>query len=521
MSCAIINPTRTKFSVFIGLLLLGLSIEVVSPFSTIAPSFVPILVVASSRAARTAPPSEGRRGRRGHASVRSPSDPSDDDDGGGGVRRSTPPPPSGGRRGFVASCVVAAAAAICAASSAPPSNSITATTATTSSTDDDAGGANDGTSAGTTTDGVVVDSAVGSDSRRLLPVLSSSIIGEPMPEMTAFQESVSGFVSGSAVSIVKTIVKYPLDTVTVRLQMPNSRYGWHDLPTLLSGCFDGMTAPLVSNVPSAGVFFAIKDAAKSALTGSRLPGGGDLMPGWAITSLSVGSALPLYWAMRNPSEVIKTRLQVGAGGYHEGMSTVDAFRLAVSSGGGGGDGRGGDNPTKKSAMMDGISELYLGYGENIAYAYPADIIKFGVYEYLTGLGGEKNKGGTQRKTIAAVVSPADGAIYGALSTAISQFVTTPLDVLRNRIMAEVVVSSSSSSSADDDGDGDGDDDAGVVVVARPSYVDRLACIAREEGVGALFAGSAPRVAKALLSGAIQFATYEETKQKMSELFIKR
>ena len=93
MSCAIINPTRTKFSVFIGLLLLGLSIEVVSPFSTIAPSFVPILVVASSRAARTAPPSEGRRGRRGHASVRSPSDPSDDDDGGGGVRRSTPPPP--------------------------------------------------------------------------------------------------------------------------------------------------------------------------------------------------------------------------------------------------------------------------------------------------------------------------------------------------------------------------------------------------------------------------------------------
>jgi hypothetical protein len=88
-------------------------------------------------------------------------------------------------------------------------------------------------------------------------------------------------------------------------------------------------------------------------------------------------------------------------------------------------------------------------------------------------------------------------------------------------MAEVVVSSSSSA-ADDDDDDDEDDAGVVVVVARtPSYVDRLACIAREEGVGALFAGSAPRVAKALLSGAIQFATYEETKQKMSELFIKR
>jgi solute carrier family 25 S-adenosylmethionine transporter 26 len=49
----------------------------------------------------------------------------------------------------------------------------------------------------------------------------------------------------------------------------------------------------------------------------------------------------------------------------------------------------------------------------------------------------------------------------------------------------------------------------------------LTTIAREEGIGALFAGSFPRLGKALLSGAIQFATYEETKQKMGEFFIKR
>eukprot|EP00957_Ditylum_brightwellii_P198691 15143938-Ditylum_brightwellii.AAC.1 len=54
-----------------------------------------------------------------------------------------------------------------------------------------------------------------------------------------------------------------------------------------------------------------------------------------------------------------------------------------------------------------------------------------------------------------------------------------------------------------------------------SYVDRLAKIAKEEGVGELFAGSTPRVAKAMLSGAIQFATYEETKQKIGQLFIKK
>jgi solute carrier family 25 S-adenosylmethionine transporter 26 len=174
------------------------------------------------------------------------------------------------------------------------------------------------------------------------------------------------------------------------------------------------------------------------------------------------------------------------------MSTVDAFRLAVGADDGGGR---GDNST----MMDGVAELYSGYGENVLYAFPADIIKFAAYEYLTGLGGK----GTKKNS----VSPVDGAFYGALSTAISQFATTPLDVLRNRIMAEVasVV----------------DDEDGPSAIARPSYVDRMTGIAKEEGVGALFAGSWPRVAKAILSGAIQFATYEETKQKMSQLFIRR
>jgi solute carrier family 25 S-adenosylmethionine transporter 26 len=352
----------------------------------------------------------------------------------------------------------------------------------------------------------------------------------PIAAMSAFQESLSGFVSGSAVSIAKTLVKYPLDTVTVRLQMPNSKYGWHDLPTLFGGCLDGVLAPLVSNVPSAGVFFAIKDATRSALL-YGYPGSD--LPRWAVTMLAVGAAQPPYWLLRNPSEVVKTRMQVGAEGYDaDGMSTIDAFRLALgmtqnddNDDGKGIDGNvthddgwGNEYPRKDDsdnnrAMMDGVSGLYLGYGENIMYAYPADIIKFGIYEYLTGGGGA-----------AGAVSPASGAFFGALSTAISQFLTTPLDVLRNRIMAEVTTTttlSSSSSSCIDDDDDDREDDARVVIGAGPSYVDRLAKIAMEEGTGALFAGSWPRVAKAMLSGAIQFATYEETKQKMSEMFLGR
>ena len=68
-------------------------------------------------------------------------------------------------------------------------------------------------------------------------------------------------------------------------------------------------------------------------------------------------------------------------------------------------------------MSSNISELYTGYLENMLYAYPADVIKFVAYESLTK--GRKD------------LSPFEGARAGAISTAIAQLVTTPLDVVRN------------------------------------------------------------------------------------------
>jgi len=50
---------------------------------------------------------------------------------------------------------------------------------------------------------------------------------------------------------------------------------------------------------------------------------------------------------------------------------------------------------------------------------------------------------------------------------------------------------------------------------RSNYIETLFKLGKEEGVAGLFAGATPRVAKAFLSGAIQFATYEETKQSMA------
>jgi solute carrier family 25 S-adenosylmethionine transporter 26 len=95
--------------------------------------------------------------------------------------------------------------------------------------------------------------------------------------------------------------------------------------------------------------------------------------------------------------------------------------------------------------------------------------------------------------------------------AAAQLVTTPLDVVRNRLMT-----GSESTRRPTTNPADSTDQA-----PKQNYIQTLIALGKEEGVEGLFAGATPRVAKAFLSGAIQFATYEETKQSISRLLQQR
>lgn len=281
------------------------------------------------------------------------------------------------------------------------------------------------------------------------------------------KESISGVIAGSALTVAKTVVKYPLDTATVRLQMPRSGYSVFDPVSLFEGSYRGVLPPLIANVPAASVFFGVKDALKPILAFTDLPG-------WAKTALAVAAAQFPYWLVRNPSEVVKTRQQAGLEGFGDDVSAIEAYRKVR------------EDAMIQNNSTTGLEGFYVGYWENIFYAYPADVIKFVIYELAAG--GRKN------------FSPVEGAIAGALSTAAAQFLTTPLDVVRNRVMAEKGITQIET--------------GGKLVL----YVRALQQLARDEGVPGLFAGASPRVGKAFLSGAIQFATYEETKQELAKLF---
>jgi solute carrier family 25 (mitochondrial S-adenosylmethionine transporter), member 26 len=307
------------------------------------------------------------------------------------------------------------------------------------------------------------------------------------------EESISGFVAGAALTLTKTIVKYPMDTATVRLQMPQTNYTMQKPLALFEDAYVGIAAPLVANVPAGAVFFAVKDAVQAslpsiassrsdtsfltALCGSRV----------VRTCVAVAVAQLPYWIVRNPSEVFKTRQQAGL--YQpqeeEDLPVLPSWRRLWAS-------TTNRSESNTTTAANGLAGWYTGYWENVLYAYPADVLKFVCYEQLSSLFELDPK----------ELHPAESALYGAIATASAQWITTPLDVVRNRVMAQ----SGSNATMEEHS------------TFWNSYANLLWRLARDEGTDGLFAGVTPRVMKAFLSGAIQFATYEETKQAIATMF---
>ena len=169
------------------------------------------------------------------------------------------------------------------------------------------------------------------------------------------------------------------------------------------------------------------------------------------TLLAVVCANVAYWGIKNPSEVLKVRRQAG---------TVDDTLGAAAEVWG----------------SEGLAGFYRSAGPNYAYSTPVDCTKFVLYEAVkTRL--KAARGGTK-------LSAAEAAVGGAIAAATAQALATPLDVARVRI----------------------------ITANTGGVVDTISSIATDEGVGALYSGVVPKVARALASGAIQFSTYEATKE---------
>lgn len=302
---------------------------------------------------------------------------------------------------------------------------------------------------------------------------------EPVPSaVPAWRTAAGNLAAGATAGMAVEAALYPIDTIKTRLQLAASGGGLRAL--LASGggraLYAGVWGNLAGVAPASAIFMGVYEPTKKLVSrkareaAQKTGDGRDVDRFEFLGPLVAGAAAGLASsAVRVPTEVVKQRLQAGQFG---GRSAVAAVRGILA--------------------REGLRGMFAGYGSFLLRDLPFDAIEFVAYEQLKSayertlrLRPAGPGGGPRRETANAAEVSAIGAAAGALTGV----VTTPLDVLKTRLMTQGTV---------------GGKYSGVVDCARQ--------IARDEGAGALFRGWEPRVLWIGLGGCVFFSALEAAKR---------
>ncbi|KAF2094862.1 mitochondrial carrier [Rhizodiscina lignyota] len=266
---------------------------------------------------------------------------------------------------------------------------------------------------------------------------------------------------------------YPIDTLKTRLQ---SRVGFTAAGGF-NGIYKGIGSAFIGSAPGAALFFVTYDSTKRFLLAPRSPGGIESIVGGAVgrrdgfiasepfahmLAASLGEIAAC--AVRVPTEVIKQRAQAV-----QHPSSLSALQHILAQ-----------------RHTHGISavwrELYRGWSITIMREVPFTVIQFPLWEALKQWRMRQTaKGGVRSRPISKEVPALESAAFGSIAGAIAAGVTTPLDVLKTRMMLST---------------------------ERRAMIPLLREILRESGARAFFAGIGPRVAWISAGGAVFLGSYQ-------------
>ncbi|KAL5555833.1 hypothetical protein UlMin_038069 [Ulmus minor] len=257
-----------------------------------------------------------------------------------------------------------------------------------------------------------------------------------------------GVIAGGTAGVVVETALYPIDTIKTRLQA--ARGGGK---IVLKGLYSGLAGNLAGVLPASAVFVGVYEPAKQKLL-QMFPENLSAVAHFTAGAMG-GIAASL---IRVPTEVVKQRMQTG-----QFTSAPDAVRLIASK--------------------EGFKGLYAGYGSFLLRDLPFDAIQFCIYEQLR-IG---YKAAAKRD-----LNDPENAIIGAFAGVLTGAITTPLDVIKTRLMTQ----------------GSGNQYKGII--------DCVQTIVREEGPPALLKGIGPRVLWIGIGGSIFFGVLESTKRELAK-----
>ncbi|WYZ37618.1 hypothetical protein EsH8_II_001124 [Colletotrichum jinshuiense] len=272
----------------------------------------------------------------------------------------------------------------------------------------------------------------------------------------------AGGIAGTTVDLTL----FPLDTLKTRLQ---SSAGFFPSGGF-AGIYRGIGSAVVGSAPGAAFFFCTYEASKSVIAARLSPPAGP-RPSWAdpvshMLAASLGEIAAC--AVRVPTEVVKQRAQAG----QHGGSSLLAFRSILAQ-------------YNTPAGLAGVwRELYRGWSITVLREVPFTIIQFPLWERLKRWGRERKQvknGGAGTKQAEVDVSAVESALYGSVAGATAASITTPLDVLKTRVMLSQ---------------------------QKEKVGDVLRTIYKEHGIRPFFAGVGPRVMWISIGGAIFLGSYQ-------------
>ncbi|KAF7986101.1 hypothetical protein HWV62_41525 [Athelia sp. TMB] len=260
---------------------------------------------------------------------------------------------------------------------------------------------------------------------------------------TFVQSLAAGGIAGTSVDLLF----FPIDTVKTRLQSPQ---GFLQAGGF-KGVYKGIGSVVVGSAPGAAIFFSTYETMKKV---SPFPE--HLAP---LTHMLAASTSEIAACLvRVPTEVVKSRTQTSTFGAL-GSSSWQAAKLTLA--------------------RDGWKGFYRGFGSTIMREIPFTSLQFPLYELLKRQLSQR----LGRQPLYAHEAAICGSIAGGTAAAL----TTPLDVLKTRVMLDMRNASTEK---------------------LPSLAARLRQIYATEGVKALFAGAVPRTLWISAGGAVFLGAYE-------------
>lgn len=283
---------------------------------------------------------------------------------------------------------------------------------------------------------------------------------------------------------------HPIDTVKTKLQTRGASKlysGPLDVVAKvvakqgIAGLYSGVQAAFVGSIISSSVYFGTYELGKGIFTSiGNCPK--TLVPPLAAALGNITSSAVLV-----PKEVVKQRMQAGMVG-----SALEVFLQTIRS--------------------EGVGGLYAGYSAALLRNLPSNIISFSTFEYLklTWLrDGEKT-----------ALEPWQSVVSGAAAGALSASLTTPLDVVKTRLMTQARKTVSSSGLSEVRAEATARAQA-IAAYTYTGVASTLQQIWVEEGVLGLTKGMGSRLFYSACFSALGFFAFETTRVIVLRKYLER